>query len=358
MGRIEYHDKSLIHVILASYSLILTKIYYSYRFCENSMKQENYKKIKEILAGSVGGSWAWNMVPLLKVTQLTGVNALYYAGAAKDVEMKNRKLPLSENNFAALTEWKEEYSRTREIDSEKVAKLLNDNLKNVFMVTLFLTVKEKYEFIDNISKKEIFDSIDGMEEVKSSPKSFLSFNMGKVDYSVLNFINNIFVFDEVISDFVEAVLKMIGIEIEKKEEIVQKLYQQNGFFKDMKEWHTKYGGMVVPVYATDFYYNLLKRLSKNQMTENTYAVEESGLMKELIYLLNKIQEKLLENDKFYEYCSSKDEFQKIFADCPFIKAVKEQEDEFKLAYEHLVSQLCVCDQNSFKGEFEKDFLYM
>lgn len=379
MGRIEYYDKSLVHAILASYSLTLTKLYYFYRFGDDKMKIDSYNKLKTILAESVAGSWAWNIVPPVSSVQLSGFNGKnsfsHYSGAVKNVDLCKKELLLAEDNFNALIN----LSKTQNLNDEEVVQVLSGNLKNVFIVMLFLSVKNRYEFTMVESNAGITSKMESVIEggnVQNPPQACLEFIAGKADYNVLNFINNIFSFEEVLESFVEAVLKMLYRKLngdkstdqgtgsntvteQKVKSIVERLCGCDGFFKEMNEWHKKYGGMVVPVYATDLYYNLIKRLAKEQMTENSYIVEVNQLTDELKKLFDKIEKKLEKNDEFYEDYRSKEQFKKIFSECPFIKTIRNANaNEFSLAYEHFVAELCECDQNSFKGEFEKDFLYM
>lgn len=71
-----------------------------------------------------------------------------------------------------------------------------------------------------------------------------------------------------------------------------KLSKKKSFYTQMYEWSINSGGMVVPIYAIDIYYNMFKRLIRDQRLFHQNVIKTNELFEILIVLLNEIQEAL------------------------------------------------------------------
>ena len=100
--------------------------------------------------------------------------------------------------------------------------------------------------------------------------------------------------------------------------IVEKLKHKDGFYKDMYDWTIKYGGMVVPAYSMDIYYNMFKRLVRTQQLSNEQYVDTIELFGVFYNLIKKIRKHLEINDEYY---GEKQYFVECFDECPFIKEI-------------------------------------
>lgn len=356
VGRLQTYDKRLIHVILAMYSLTLTKIFYRYKYAlkrnnlEN-LKNRNYAMLKSLLGKSVAGSWAQNMMPLLVSGQPIWSDGDYFAGATKECEIDDVEFKVTEKLDAELAKVYALINNNRRDKNKKEKykkKLVSvvDKMEDLFLLTLFLSYETVFELRDTIRVQRVNDSSasNTMQKDKKNVNSLFEVNFlgkimlkGTLSYNVMNFINNIFMFEDRTLDFIKAVDRMIrdydsdqGMErrenfkeigeLDEKDYIAicEEVKKTKGFYHDMFEWTKEYGGMVVPAYSTDMYYNLLKRLARRQRMSNKKAVEYTELYDCFKELLETIEWQLRKNDEYYKESL----FGESFENCPFIKRIR------------------------------------
>lgn len=360
IGRLPVYDKKMVHAILAMYSLTLTKIYYRYKKSlnlerdieqgllnvndvtkkENSTcKEHNYVMLKELIGKSVGGSWSRQIMPKYKRANFAGPDLVYFCGAAKrvyldrvtfklDMPLNDRLVELTRHDFMTLT------SEEKETYYDKFADLVLE-MKWWFIFSLFLVYEEGYTIKDSVDRlvedkkrKKIHTPIDDLINTQDFGELRLE---GRADYNVLNFINNIFLFDERLQEFIKALWKMIEPfyfvdNIFDCLKVIEKLKNKVGFYKDMYDWTIQYGGMVVPVYSMDIYYNMLKRLARTQQLSNERYIETARLYQTFYNLLEEIQAHLKKNDEYY---GEERYFTNCFKECPFIREIKMLRDSIK-----------------------------
>ena len=157
------------------------------------------------------------------------------------------------------------------------------------------------------------------------------------DYSALNFINNLFFYKENLVEFIKMLFR--ALELQENPSDIKKIYDKviehdNGFYNEIAKWHKKYGGMVVPLYDTDLYYNLIKRIAREQKNQDSIAKEQ--VYDCFIVLLEEIFVRLKENDEYYvEY----EKFADIFTECPVIKKLKEPDAIKRKIYTEFIWEL-------------------
>lgn len=382
IGRLPAYDKRLVHAILAMYSLTLTKIYYRYKkslslertFKEkkNNMteseekkncdrKERNYKMLKELIGKSVGGSWSRQIMPIYRRAGLNDMNMTCFCGAAKTVYLDTVIFNVDavlNDKLADLQEYthKNPTIKLRKECYKKFAELVTE-MKWWFMLTLFLVCEEEYRIVDSLSirmKKRAatrINKLDSMPDLFNIQKfGFLRLE-GSAEYNVMNFINNIFLFDERLNDFVMALCKMVRPFDEDEsfdyKEIIKILKRTNGFYKDMYDWNIDAGGMVVPVYSMDMYYNMFKRLGRTQQLSNQQYVDSLGLYSAFYNLLQEIKKHLKENDKYYNENregNSENNFGDYFENCPFIKEMESLKAEVG---DYVSKQIKISQYNNF-----------
>ena len=165
---------------------------------------------------------------------------------------------------------------------------------------------------------------------KTQREACLCFKEGIADYGVMDFVNNIFFFSESLHAFIKMLCHALGIET--RTDIIEKIYEklvkrENGFYNELSKWHKNYGGMVIPLYDTDLYYNLIKRIARE--FQNNEAIEKKELYNCFAKLLSEIGDKLKENDEYYE---ENEKFVDIFNECPVIKKIKTVTNDKKNIY--------------------------
>lgn len=381
MGRTPFYDKKLVHAILAMYSLTLTKIFYRYK-CELNVntsekwnidleKNRNYKMLKEIMNGSVGGSWSRKVTPILNRTIGSTVEQ-YFIGCSVNDELTDKHLRISksaENQLKSL--------RIKDKKGQAEIKALGDFLLQLqweFVMFLFLSsknwrvsIREKKELhisIDNKSDNnnreyKTDDIVLNLDKDEENDDCGLYFD-GRAGYNIMNFINNIFELDERLRDFIK---KMILLVLDEKQRenidkyidsiltnILSRKGQGENLYKEMYEWYRKTGGMVVPVYSMDIYYNMFKRMVRRQRFSDikTISSEDNELFKVLENILDEIEKALEKNDKVYKELddfSDNDKFAEIFKECPFVKRIRNATNDEKKRYCDNIKEWLIVDNN-------------
>lgn len=384
IGRLPVYDKRLVHAILAMYSLTLTKIYYRYKKSlsleraleekrvnmtepekkeNSSRKKRNYKMLKELIGKSVGGSWSREIMPMYRLSDFNNMNMTCFGGAAKtvyqntvtfkvDIALNDKLVDLKGYTSKKMT------AKLRVECYKKFADLVTE-MKWWFMLTLFLVYEEEYSILDlsKRTEKRVRSGINKLDQMSDlfNTQNFGDLKLlGNAEYNVMNFINNIFLFDERLDTFVKALCDMIGSFNEDKEfnykEIIEILKRTDGFYKDMYAWSVESGGMVVPVYSMDMYYNMFKRLVRTQQLSNRQYVGNSDLYSAFYNLLQEIKKHLKENDEYYNENNEENSGNNLayyFENCPFIKEMENLKIEDE---EYSSKQIKINQYNKFVGK--------
>lgn len=439
MGRTHIYDKKLVHAILAMYSLTLTKIFYRYKCKWNVNTTEksdvniseewnidleksrnvshNYIMLKEIMNGSVGGSWSRKVTPILNKT-IEHTIGQYFTGCSARNELKDSPLKISKSaekqlkNLMIINEKGQKNSLTEKdakkqasisipknaeeqvrilipedteesfvLNKEKI-KVFGDFLLQLqweFMMLLFLSskdwklsIKEKKESDFNINDKNNKDDKNNNNIQEYTTKILLNLNKdeedddyslyfdGIVEYNIMNFINNIFELDERLRDFIKKIIlsvlgeKRLGNINEDIDNILKYILERNNqkenLYREMYEWYRKTGGMVVPVYSIDIYYNMFKRMVRRQKFSEikTISLEDNELFKVLENIFDEIEEALEKNDGVYKELddfSDDDKFAEIFNSCPFVRKIRNATNDEKKRYCDNIKEWIVMDNN-------------
>lgn len=333
-GQVGIFDRRLTHAILAMYSLTLTKIFYRYKLQESDENANNYKMLKQVLGNSAAGSWGISAFPKVHNVQDES-DKLVYGGARKKVCMNQKRLLISnedEDLIRSIEIAKEtEISKENEISEAIINQIvmLFENMHWQFILMQFLSSGENVSYVIEKSNDMVEREIPG-DLAKTQREACLCFKEGIADYGVMDFVNNIFFFSESLHAFIKMLCHALGIET--RTDIIEKIYEklvkrENGFYNELSKWHKNYGSMVIPLYDTDLYYNLIKRIARE--FQNNEAIEKKELYNCFAKLLSEIGDKLKENDEYYE---ENEKFVDIFNECPVIKKIKTVTNDKKNIY--------------------------
>lgn len=361
-GREKLFDERLVHTFLAMYSLVLTKIFYRYKKGKEKKKKNrtaynrksNYMIMKEILADSVAGSWALTLLPKMKSENIPVSER--YAGAVKSVFM-GKKCILFDANVKKCLEAAANCTNEEQY-IEKMAELINSMTPQI-IVLLFLSkfqaeerMGEKESFYRFITKDNAGIKVRGDDGRKRKVMQGILFKAGRMDYNVLNFVNNIFIFDEIMEEFIAALCSQFKYQEKGKEYVIstkvsEKLLENTAsFYAKMRTWTKDRGGMVIPVYATDIYYNMIKRMVRNRDKNPAMSINSNQLFLNLLLLLDEIENHLRKEDDFYGDSLFTDNFIK----CPVIEELRKvDKNRVEDIYNKFVSSLIDSkDSNSYK----------
>lgn len=339
-SREEIYDRSLVHGFLAMYSLVMTKIFYRYKKLElgtRAAEKRNYSMLKEIMQSSAAGSWAVYIMPKIKIERDFQI---LYAGAAVGVNMQDIHIPAEISGGSSAE------------DKLTLAEKIN-SLETEILLLLFVTPthgrdESFYEEIFNLRIKgnsiqpirsETNDADNDADEYADPVKQKISFENAEADYNVLNFVNNIFIFHEITDAIILAVC---GDDAEQKEAVKDELLKkEDGLYSEMKKWTASTGGFVLPVYAADIYYNMLKRIAREMKRNPVELIGKDQLFEQLKKLFSMIEKKLYEADEIYGDSHFKD----IWTSCPVIKRLRKGDGGLEKKYNDFVHDLLKSESN-------------
>lgn len=407
LGREKVFEKKLVHAFLDMYTIILTRAFYHYKDAELPGKSEQddcYEMIKEILAGSSAGTWSLYLVPMMKLPNVSS-EVYNYSGAVKGAQLENTGFITDKESLKLLTllEKKADQDSMPEEIAELIEKLTPQIIMLLFLSDFrleLLSGQKKYGLEKEDPGEGRRPAVDPLEVVdpdgtqnNAQEETAVRYKFGKVraDFNVLNFINNIFIFEEIVDNFIQEIYCLIKKDIEdpkaqKSQQVqamadlakkVKLILQENeaSFYRQMTDWKLKYGGMVVPVYATDIYYNMLKRLERKRKKSPVHNMLEDQLFLYLQKLLLDIKDHLARNDKYYREAAEvtkektaentgkqaeeeKGMYTLAFEECPVIKWLLESKDnKVKDIYNSVVASVIKSD-NENEPLYEFDTLRM
>ena len=375
-GRMDVHKKPLIHALLAMYTLTLTKIFYRYKEGDtgSDLKKRNYVMLKELLCDSIGGSWSRQLLPKVRIQSLQPKHLdsekSFYAGAAKGVKSIFKLVISEKGREIVLESLKSHNDLEDEVQMEDwYQKLPIEERKEIewqFILFMFLSTNyaqysQKNEQVETNDEIKEVDGIGGKEE-----QAYVETVVENADYNIMNFVNNTFIFNEKVIEFADKICgKDIGGVLKQHIENVETdIYgkendNNKSFWKSMFDWHRQFGGMVIPAYAIDVYYNMFKRLTREQVLHKPEIIEKENLYPYFQKLLKDIEDKLGENDK--EYWDNRNDmdnngeeisFRNIFEACPVIKRLKKMDENEKEKYNDY-TYLLVSGKNDILSDNER-----
>lgn len=363
--------KGLVRGILAMYTLTMTKIFYRYFLSDRESKErkKNFDMLKDILGDSAGGSWSLYFTPM---------DGELYTGAVKHVDFNNLSIKIDADIDTKLEKVINPESKTDRVKNvSDVVKAMESQIIMRFFFSNFTYLsseKTVYDFEVRRPFQPLNERKNNADEVAAGEYS-LQFSGFSADFSVINFINNIFMFEEVMDEFLHVILEKEnviqelknspdtadGFDLESVErgviEEVKCILKEDtdSFYSKMCSWIDKTGGVVVPFYSTDIYYNMLKRLAKDGEIERS----SEDYFEQLKRVLEKIENHLKESDKFYKKTEDNDyRFAKVFEECPFIIKIRNSDSDGKLKeiYNDMVSAVIKSNNHNRRLSKFKDLM--
>ena len=155
------------------------------------------------------------------------------------------------------------------------------------------------------------------------------------NFNMLNFVPNAFEAEEIVNEIQKALYTALKHDesnswifesLEEYDEL-DKFIDFLGISKEFKTWHEKSLGFVLPIYDLDLVYNLVKRIRLQRIWNKTEKAIQtwSELWDYFENILKKIEEKLAENDKYYQPGNGQI-LELLYTECPFIKWIKNKEE--------------------------------
>lgn len=387
MSRKSIYDKRLVHVLLAQYTVVFSRVFEKYQ----EKDPDSREKLEKLMGQSVGGSWAKYVLPRINLDNTYDKSDAYW-GAYIYSSGKNVTLCCIGEGTAALQHLtdiveKKDFSKcpdffgSDEMESLKIWMFFFSNFtgqsgKYSLVIekeperTVPVTAETKNRTETSAAAGEAGEAEDievetgeaeaGAAEtgipaaekpetvptVRVNMKSTLQnaeyrirYAGGEVRFNVFDFVNKCFNYETVIRDFYTAVFEALyqaAGEIVKSGDIGTKvdsiisteMNAEGSLLNQFRKWSVD-GGLALPVYNLDITYNLIKRLVVSCKERNVSSIESDEAFFYIQQLFRDIAKKLKEQDEFY----NKEVFQKntgsnfagMFNECPVIKRILDKD---------------------------------
>lgn len=336
VGRLSNRKKELVRCLLAYYSIEMTHAYFQYKYSEKENEDSKRTVFKEILNGSFGGSWSNMIMPEVEREDDEGfISNVVKTGAVRDVVMKEvfkiditvPEVKNTENNYRIISQW----------------------IKKVFktVITLAMFFKEPYHNNMERNQWSFKVSTKDPERPGMSHNPLMNPDLktkhieigfdGNIrkTFNVFNFVPNVFEAKETLKAIQEALY--IALKNDKSNNWIFKLFKE---YNEMDEfinfleisnefeiWQEYSLGFVLPIYDLDLVYNLMKRIRLQRIWNETEKPTRNWqeLWDYFENILNRIGEKLAENDKYYEIDNGQ-KLEVLYRACPFVNWIETKEE--------------------------------
>jgi len=264
IGRKDYDDKPLVHCILASFTSEMVREYYSYQHNKDANARERAaRRMKNFLGTTFGSEWLETVMPSVIMSIGERVSALRACYIKK----------ISVKEFAMTVD----LPKRGEKDAEKwLTDILSDNLRYVECVSACL-VNAKDETGRLVSPEWKF-SIAERKETEEGAKAVLNIkcNTANAGFDMFGFLGREMklgtdapIYDEKLFD----ALKACAVDYcDKHEEVSAKESILSDFTKSAEEksiWSDNQSKAAFPYYNFDIAYNVVKRVRKQMMADET-----------------------------------------------------------------------------------------
>lgn len=369
LSRMGIYDKRLVHVLLAQYTVVFSRIFKHYEKEEKKGADEekvtgkNCKRLSELMGKSVGGSWAKYL--LGQGGSSKPWFALLFSKDTSVVLFRTEKGSFLYNEFETIENGEIEKNKIKDKCKELIYKSEFEALKTImFFFDCFDTELddwfEIYKPAPKMDKKAgdvepgKSTTADASAEEKLDEYK-IALASRTVKFNVLNFVQNCFNYENIIRRFYKSMLtslyRCFGIdEIVTNDDIealLDKDKSTDSLFQKFDEWSNKDGRLVIPVYNLDITYNLIKRLCVMEHAEGQ-CVEDFQKIKHIFKI---IEIKLKEQDSFYEKICENIKYGKIFEKCPIVRRICDEgnNEAYAAILNSIAGQASAADSNKEEG---------
>ena len=380
MGRQNKYDKKLVHVLLAQYTVVFSRIFEHYKLNELNTKVEdapNRNTLKKLMGQSVGGSWAKYVLPRME-TDIDHQNEIYSFWSAHKFTHAGLVTLLEIENNSELAKKIEKIKNYKSKRINACVQLLNnDKIKALELWMLFFSNytgksdKDILKICPPSGDMSEGTSVGNMTELQDNSYR-IRFACNEVEFNIFNFVQNCFDYWNVLHNYYYAILGAIcdvtgTSKPQNMDQMVtdymemEKVKEDSLLYK-FDQW-IRYGGLALPVYNFDITYNLIKRLVASCKEGNVGYIESNDAFSYVQKLFDEIAKKLEEIDKFYNGINDNTicNFEKIFLECPVVEEISikcpVEEDELKKDKEKKKLYKSVLNnftKNSYKENVNKD----
>lgn len=298
-GRKKYEDKAMVHCILASFTVEMTREYYSYLYNEDGEKNVSEGRLKSFIGNSFGGKWFGDIIPVIPdITK----NTLENAGFKDKFNLINNKIKFShlfpeDRNF-----------EIQQLDAQQIFEILRKEqvVENLCCLLMFLynyrTEKESVE-IPELS----FEFIRGIKEGTTEGVIEVTIKAQYASFDIFGFMGELESCDSKIENIKKSIraglLNSLQLQYgmapgnRKLGRIEKEIEKQLNIIPRRKP---EYAGRVdFPFYNLDLSYNVMKRVRRSCKSLNM-KITRDNLCDYLRMVYGFVEKELSEEDDFYK----------------------------------------------------------
>lgn len=306
-GRVSSERKELMRCLMAFYSLEFMRTFYRSMSEDSEKRKKAKERMKGTINGSVAGSWADRMFPIVISNKQHVERREFKMGIIKDVDMK-KAFGFSVSD---LLKDRKTICVDEDFEFEKEMPEIIKIFRSVLIVGMFFEqqhykVEKTFSWhLTGPSKEEIENGVgrnrgklsNAGDALVASVENRISNIEGRGTFNIFNFVTNAMDYEENIKPLVESLYEVL-FSGSKKTEYKERILQETGIEEEFTKWNNYSGGFAVPLYDIDIMYNVMKRLRQREQLEK--KIESGEVLEKLKKTYSFVKDKLKENDVWYE----------------------------------------------------------
>lgn len=348
-GRECFEDKPLISCVLASFTSEMVREYMSFRYHPEKPERERYKKrLVQFLGQSFSNNWSGNAFPMVIFPQ-NGVEKSYSVGYLTKSQSSSISINIDLKELLELSK----LNPNTKAGAKKGKSLLKNWMHNEAVLDtlecldMFCVKRDDMAFrgIDfnfQISADAVRSEGSKLDAVThDAPKagaigdSLKITAEGEITWDIMGFVGKSLNYEEekirfennIAEGLAEVFAKYYSWQDEQKDVLrnilKEVLGEESRFHKYMKEDFRQEAAF--PFYDLDLAYNVWKRVRREQQGS---PIAEEGFLQGVADVFDRVQVCLSNEEEFYKGVPGFD-YSKIFAECPYVRALRGMSDESK-----------------------------